>query len=144
MLINHEDPLLFRWNKIQALKIENVKLALDLAIDDFLWRSYVRYSDKYGMFYPNDEIWIPFERDLHKHILSLVTCLRVSEFVGFDSIEQYLPHRVAMQFRMDQDDPSYVARFNETEMRSDKNLYFPPRLFEADTLPHAMKSGGSN
>ena len=67
------------------------------------------------MFYPNDKIWVPFEKDLDKEMLSFVTCLRVSKLVGFESIEQYLPHRVAMQFGMDQDVPSYVVRFNETE-----------------------------
>ncbi|MCI13762.1 serine/threonine-protein phosphatase 7 long form-like protein, partial [Trifolium medium] len=95
----------FRWNKIQVLKIENVKLALDSAIDDFLWRPYVRYSDKYETFYPNDEIWVPFVKDLDKEMFSFVTCLRVFQLVGFESIEQYLPHRVAMQFGIDQDVP---------------------------------------
>jgi hypothetical protein len=110
-------------------------------MDDFLWRPYVRYSDKHGMFYPNDEIWLPFEKDLDKEMLSFVICLRVSELVGFDSIEQYLPHRVAMQFGIDQDVPGVVPRFNETKevawknhcrSISDKNLYFPSRFFEAD------------
>ncbi|XP_045822343.1 uncharacterized protein LOC123915246 [Trifolium pratense] len=141
MLINYADPLLFRWNKIQALKIENVKLALDSAIDDFLWRPYVRYSDKYRMFYPNDEIWVPFKKDLDKEMLSFFTCLRVSELVGFDSIEQYLPHRVAMQFGIDQDVPGVAPMVNETKeiawknhcrSISDKSLYFPSRFFEAD------------
>ncbi|PNX67362.1 hypothetical protein L195_g055588, partial [Trifolium pratense] len=58
-----------------------------------------RYSDNRGMFYPNDEIWIPFKKDLvDDQMLSFVISLRVSELVGFDSIEQYLPHRVTMQF----------------------------------------------
>jgi len=141
MLINYGNPFLFRWHKVKALKLDNVKLALDSAVDDFLWRPYVRYADNCGMFYPNDEICVPFNEDLDKKVLSFVTCLRVSELVGFDSIEQYLPHRVAMQFGMDQDVPRYVPRFNETKSVawenycrpvSDKNLYFPPRLFEAD------------
>ncbi|KAK2441342.1 serine/threonine-protein phosphatase 7 long form protein [Trifolium repens] len=148
MLIDRGDPLLFRWHKVRALKIDNVKLALDSAINDFLWRPYVRYADKCGMFYPNDEIWVPFEKDLDKEMLSFVTCLRVSELVGFESIEQYLPHRVAMQFGMDQDVPSYVPRFNETKFIawknycrpiSDKNLYFPPRLFEGDVTTRYAK-----
>ncbi|PNX59202.1 hypothetical protein L195_g051297, partial [Trifolium pratense] len=76
-----------------------VKLALDSATDEFVWRPYVRYSDNRGMFYPNDEIWIPFKKDLvDDQMLSFVISLRVSELVGFDSIEQYLPHRVTMQF----------------------------------------------
>ncbi|GAU20521.1 hypothetical protein TSUD_130790 [Trifolium subterraneum] len=148
MLINHGDPLLFRWHKVEASKIDNVKLALDLAIDHFLWRPYVRYADKCGIFYPNDEIWVPFEKDLDKEMLSFVRCLSVSELVGFESIEQYLPHRVAMQFGMDQDVPGYVPRFNETKFIawknycrpiSDKKLYFPPRLFEADVTTRYAK-----
>ncbi|XP_045822340.1 uncharacterized protein LOC123915242 [Trifolium pratense] len=144
MLINHGDPFLLRWHKVRSvqMKIDSVKLALDSATNDFLWRPYVRYSDKCEMFYQNDEIWIPFKKDLvDEQMLSFVISLRVSELVGFDSIEQYLPHRVAMQFGFDQDVPSYVPRFNETEEIAwknycrpiyDKKLYFPPRLFEAD------------
>ncbi|PNY11397.1 serine/threonine-protein phosphatase, partial [Trifolium pratense] len=148
MLTNHGDPLLFRWHKVKALKIDNVKLALDSASDDFLWRPYVTCADKCGMFYPNDKIWAPFEKDLDKEMLSFVTCLRVSKLVGFESMEQYLPHRVAMQFGMDQDVPSYVPRLNETKFIawknycrpiSDKKLYFPPRLFEADVTMRYAK-----
>lgn len=115
MLINHEDPLLFRWNKVQALKIDDVKLALDSAVDDFLWRPYGKYAYKCGMFYPKDEIWVPFSKELDKAMLSFAICMRVSEPVGFDSIEQYLPRRVAMQFGVGQDIPSYVPRLNETK-----------------------------
>ncbi|XP_045822339.1 uncharacterized protein LOC123915241 [Trifolium pratense] len=141
MLINHGDPLLFRWDKVKALKIDNVKLTLDSASDDFLWRPYVRFADKCGMFYPNDEILVPFKKDLDDQMVSFVICLRVSEFVGFDSIEKYLPHRVAMQFGIDQDVPSCVPRFNDTKEIAwknycrpifDKHLYFPSRFFEAD------------
>ncbi|CAJ2639716.1 unnamed protein product [Trifolium pratense] len=147
--INYGYPLLFRWHKVKALKINDVKLALDSAIDDFLWRPYVRYADKCEMFYPNDEIWIPFKKDLvDEQMLSFFISSRVSELVGFDSIEQYLPNRVAMQFGMDQDIPSYVARFNATNAIawenycrpiSDKKLYFPARLFEADVTTHYAK-----
>jgi hypothetical protein len=131
------------------MKIDSVKLALDSATNDFLWRPYVRYSDKCELFYPNDEIWIPFKKDLvDEQMVSFVISLRVSELVGFDSIEQYLPHRVAMQFGFDQDVPSYVPRFNETEVIawknycrsiSDKELYFPARLFEADVTTRYAK-----
>jgi len=41
MLINHGDPYLFRWHKVKDLKTDNVRLALDSTIDDFLWRPYV-------------------------------------------------------------------------------------------------------
>ncbi|XP_050877137.1 uncharacterized protein LOC127080889 [Lathyrus oleraceus] len=141
MMINHGDPLLFRWRKVKALKIDNVRLAIDSAINDFLWRPYVKYADKCGMFYGNDDILVPFKKVLvNRQMLSFVICMRVSELVGFDSIEQYLPHRVAMQFGLDQDVPSYVPRFNETKdiawknyyrPISDKTLNFPSRFFEA-------------
>jgi hypothetical protein len=80
---------------------------------------------------------------MDEQMRSFVICLRVSELVGFESIEQYLPHRVAMQFGFDQDVPGYVSRFNVTKAiawknysrplsDSDKNLYFPSRFFNAD------------
>jgi len=148
MLINHGDPFLFRWHKVKDLPIDNVRIALDSAGDDFLWRPYVRYADKCAVFYPNDEISVPLKIDLDNKMLSFVICLRCSELVGIDSIEQYLPHRVAMQFGMDQDVPSYVPRFNKTKviawknycrLISDKILYFPPRLFEADVTTRYVK-----
>ncbi|XP_061337338.1 uncharacterized protein LOC133284352 [Gastrolobium bilobum] len=142
-LINNGDPMLGRWHKVKALKFDNVRLALDLSIEDFIWRPYVRCADKCRLIYPENEIWVSSEKDLDKElIVSYVTCLRVSELVGTDSIiKQYLPHRVAMQFGMDQDVPGCVPRFNQTKTIawesycrpiSDGNLYFPSRLFEAD------------
>ncbi|WJX37770.1 hypothetical protein P8452_25502 [Trifolium repens] len=115
-LINYGDPLLLRWDMVKALKIENVRLALDSATDYFIWRPYVRYVEKYGMFYPNDEILLPLKKDLDKKILSFVISLRVSELVGFECIEQYLPHRVAMQFGIDQDVPGCVPRFSKANV----------------------------
>ncbi|XP_073224879.1 uncharacterized protein [Cicer arietinum] len=147
-LINNGDHVLLKWDMVKGLEIDNVRLALDSAVDDFLWRSYVGYADKCGVFYPIDECWIPFKKDLNKEMLSFVTCLRVSELVGFDSIEQYLPHRVSMQFGMDQDVPSYVPRFNETKNIawenycrpiSDRAFYFPSRFFEADVTARYTK-----
>ncbi|GAU47790.1 hypothetical protein TSUD_12750 [Trifolium subterraneum] len=122
-----------------------MRLELDSAIDDFIWRPYVRYADKCRMFYPNDETnLVPFKKDLmDEQMISFVLCLRVSELVGFESIEQYLPHRVATQFGLDRDIPGYVSRFNETKAiawknysrylpDSNKSLYFPSRFFQAD------------
>ncbi|WJX23743.1 hypothetical protein P8452_12932 [Trifolium repens] len=133
-LINNGDPLLLRWNMVKALKIKNVRLALDSATDYFIWRPYVRYVDKYGMIYPNGEILLPLKKDLDKKIISFVITLRVSELVGFECIELYLRHRVAMQFGIDQDVPGCVPRFNKTKTiawenycrtLSDTSLYFP-------------------
>ncbi|PNX59574.1 serine/threonine-protein phosphatase, partial [Trifolium pratense] len=141
-LIENEDHMLFRWHRVKPLKVDNVKLALDSANkDNFLWRPYVKYADKYGKFYPKDEVLVPVKKDLGKEILSFVICLRVSELIGFESIEQYQPHRVAMQFGLDQDIPGSVPRFNETKTNawnnycrpiSDTNVYFPSRCSEGN------------
>ncbi|XP_057433141.1 uncharacterized protein LOC130725961 [Lotus japonicus] len=136
------DPALFRWHKVSAMKIDNVRLALNSAMDDFLWRPYVRYGGKCRALYPENEIQISFEVDLDKELTSFVICMRVSELVGFDStIMQYFPYRVSMQFGMDQDIPGIVPVFKGTRATawenycrpiSHRNLYFPSRLFEAD------------
>jgi len=142
MLINHDDPCLFRWHKAESedLNVDNVRLELNSAKNHFLWRPYVRFAEKCELFYPNDGIWV-YNTDLDDKMLSFVRCTRVSELVGFDSVVQYLPHIVALQFGMDQDIPSDVPRFNETKSIawenyirpiSDENVCFPSRLFEAD------------
>ncbi|TQD90555.1 hypothetical protein C1H46_023901 [Malus baccata] len=72
----------------------------------------------------------------------LFRCLRVSELVGLNgTIEHYLPHRVAMQFRYDQDllgsvtqlkHNSDIAWKNYIEVTKKVKLYLPSRLFKAD------------
>ena len=68
-----------------------------------------------------------------------VWCLRACELVGLDCIEQYLPHRLAMQFGLDRDIPNFLPRANftwevawKTYNISLKNgrFYVPPRLFK--------------
>ncbi|XP_057420550.1 uncharacterized protein LOC130714643 [Lotus japonicus] len=126
-LTNDGGPVLFRWNKVKAMKIDNVRLVLDSAMDkdDFLWRPYVRYASIFE----------------DKELALFVTCVRVSELVGIDSsVMQYFPHRVAMQFGMDQGVPGCVPVFNGTKAIawenycrpiSDENLYFPSKVFKA-------------
>jgi len=131
-LIHIGDHVLLRWHKVKPLKIDNVRLALDSAIDDFIWRPYVRYPDMCRVFYPNEEIWVPYKKDLvDKQMLSFMICLRVSELVGFD-----------------QDVPGYVSRFNDSQVIAWKNysrpfydtsLYFPSRFFEADITTRYAK-----
>ncbi|KAH1198203.1 hypothetical protein GmHk_18G051817 [Glycine max] len=42
-LINHEKPMLCRWHKLNPLKIEGRRFALDSARDYFPWHPYVQY-----------------------------------------------------------------------------------------------------
>ncbi|KAJ0046034.1 hypothetical protein Pint_04185 [Pistacia integerrima] len=48
---------------------------------------------------------ISVDPNLSEELQSFAHCLTVSELLGFECIERYLPHRVAMQFGMDQDLP---------------------------------------
>jgi hypothetical protein len=41
--INNGDHVLLRWHMVKHLKIKNVRLELDSAINDFIWRPYVRF-----------------------------------------------------------------------------------------------------
>ncbi|KAG5027245.1 hypothetical protein JHK86_023159 [Glycine max] len=129
-LINHEDPMMFRWHKVKALKIDNVRLALESAMEHFCWRPYVQYAGKFKVFYPENETLVLIDTDLDKEptglLVSFATCLRVSLLVGIQStIKKYLPHRVAMQFGMDQDVPSCLPRFDGTKDFAWKNYCRP-------------------
>ncbi|XP_068498647.1 uncharacterized protein [Phaseolus vulgaris] len=147
--INPENPWLYRWHKVKPLKIDNARLALDSAMDHFRWRPYVQYAGRFKVFYPENETLVPLGKDLDKELVSFVTCLRVSVLVGFDStVKKYMPHRVAMQFGMDQDVPGCVPRFhgskefawkNYCRPISDTKLYFPARLFEGDVTTRYAK-----
>jgi hypothetical protein len=59
--------------------------------------------------------------------------LRVSELVGFDAIEQYLPHRVAMQFGMDHDVPS-SKRLNPLFGKTTAGPYLIKSIFQQNYL----------
>lgn len=143
-VLNYGDLRMARWDKVNGLKVENVRLSLELAGEGFLWRPYAMAMGgwKFPKFYSEKEIWVPVGvgPGLDEELLSFARCMRVSELVGFGCIEQYLPHRVAMQFGMDQDLPGFVPRLNEfpdiawndyCKPISDERLYIPPRLFKA-------------
>ncbi|XP_062186910.1 uncharacterized protein LOC133890527 isoform X2 [Phragmites australis] len=101
------EPMTARWHDLsRKLSPTLIREALSSG-DNFVWQPYatsvkkhtgwVRSSDLAG----NDELG------------SLAHCLRPCELVGMDCIEQYLPHRVARQFGLDQDVPGDVCRANQ-------------------------------
>ncbi|GJX59157.1 aminotransferase-like mobile domain-containing protein [Tanacetum coccineum] len=114
-----------RWEK-KKLHVENV----NSGFEDFCWQPYAENSDdKFGR-------WAIVGDCIDEELESWVRFIRVSELVGIDGkcIEQYLPHRVAMQFGMNQDVPGDVARVNEspelawrfyTRPIKDVEVYFP-------------------
>ncbi|XP_015954683.1 uncharacterized protein LOC107479053 [Arachis duranensis] len=146
-VIKSGEPIVTRWHEVKPAKLENVRAALNSSVDHFLWRPYARLaSGKYKVFYPEHEKWIQLGKDSDsvKELEAYASCLRVSELVGFGSdsiVKQYLPNRVALQFGLDQDIPACVQRLDKSEAMawenycrpiSERKLYFPSRLFEAD------------
>ncbi|WOG96285.1 hypothetical protein DCAR_0415619 [Daucus carota subsp. sativus] len=140
VVINTEEPRSARWNGVKIRKVRDVRKALDSEKDSFLWRPYVITSSNctWSKLYRDSEQWLVVESEDAE---SLARCLRVSELVGLDYIEQYLPHRVAMQFGLDQDIPPHVMRSNgspktawSTYKRSIRGtqLYIPPRHFQSN------------
>ncbi|GMY24752.1 serine/threonine-protein phosphatase 7 long form like [Fagus crenata] len=120
-LINYGDLRMARWDH----------LALDLAGESFQWRPYAMAVNdcNFPKFYAKKEMFISVGPGLDEELQSFARCLR------------YLPHRVAMQFGLDQDLPGCVDRLNETseiawnhysKPKHNMKLYVPSRLFEAD------------
>ncbi|CAH9135697.1 unnamed protein product [Cuscuta epithymum] len=146
----HERSRFARWDDVKM----SVKKNLEFVREDFIWRPYMFWA-RNSLLYKEDEEeerWILVgsgDEEVHE----FVRCLRVSELVGLEGcIEQYLPHRVAMQFGMDQDVPAFVARANEspgvawdcyTRPVLDMKLWVPSRRsFQSGVTTHYLRSWG--
>lgn len=105
-----------RWHGLKKLKVEDESKAIDFAGECFRWRPYatVLNNQSFCKFYKENEERVSVGSDMDKELESFARCLRVSMLVDLDRVEQYLPHRVAMQFGFDQDIPRWVAQSNET------------------------------
>ncbi|KAK7283594.1 hypothetical protein RIF29_13215 [Crotalaria pallida] len=103
-----------RWNNVKLPKVKDLNFTLDSAgaRNSFLWRPYKNSTP------------LAIENEMQ----SFALCLRVSDLVGLGCKEQYFPHRVAMQFGMDQDIPGMAATclknpwINYKKPLEDKNL----------------------
>nr|KJB32617.1 hypothetical protein B456_005G249100 [Gossypium raimondii] len=141
---------LVQWHDVSC-KVENVRLALELANGSFEWRPYTMQIDnwKQPKFYREKEFCIWTTARLDKELESFVRCLKVCELVGLDCIEQYFPHRVARQFGIDQDIPSCVpqskdqtpelAWLNYCESLTGVKLYIPSWLYKAGVTARYLK-----
>ncbi|CAL9017576.1 unnamed protein product [Prunus brigantina] len=147
--IKSSEPRMARWDKVNGVRVENLRRVLDSARENFLWRPYALVTDNWHIpkYYPQEEMWVLIGPDVDDELLSYVRCLRASELVGLYTIEHYLPHRVAMQFGYDQDLPCSVTRANRNldtawdynkEIKNVK-LYLPSRLVEADVTTKYLK-----
>ncbi|CAB4277784.1 unnamed protein product [Prunus armeniaca] len=116
--IKSSEPRMARWDKVNGVRVENLRRVLDSARENFLWRPYALVIDNWHFpkYYPQEE-------------------------------KYYLPQRVAMQFGYDQDPPCTVTRANHNSIsawdynKKIKNvkLYLPSRLVEADVTTKYLK-----
>ncbi|KAF3453493.1 hypothetical protein FNV43_RR03933 [Rhamnella rubrinervis] len=109
--ISNGEPRSARWHKLKYVNFDqNIRSAIECAGECFQWRPYAMAVKNWlpPKFYQDKEQWVSVDSSLDKELESFVRCLRVSMLVGLDYIQEYLPHRVAMQFGMDQDIPACV------------------------------------
>ncbi|KAH7861313.1 hypothetical protein Vadar_024481 [Vaccinium darrowii] len=140
-LLKPGEPRMAKWNKLKKKNIENVGLALSSSGEHFQWRPYAITEKNwvFPKFYKESEERVSVCLGMDEDFESFGLFLRPCELVGLDCLECYLPHRVAMQFGMDQDLPGLVTRLNGTPEIAWENytrpikerLYVPSRLFKS-------------
>ncbi|KAL5548310.1 hypothetical protein UlMin_003541 [Ulmus minor] len=140
----------FGWQKVEKRRLESIRKSLDSDGKEFLWRPYVRNCSTFGCarVYGEEEMLVSIGSGLDEETESFARCLRVSKLVGLDSVEEYLPHRVARQFGFDQDVPGWLVLSDRTPklawedyskpIGGDK-LYIPSRHFEGDVSIKYLK-----
>ncbi|KAL3503476.1 hypothetical protein ACH5RR_037925 [Cinchona calisaya] len=138
------DPRAARWHDVKRPDIGNVRPIIDSCGDIFLWRPYTLALDqwKFPEFYKEIEQWVDIGKCPDEALESFARFLRACVLVGIDCEEPYQPHRVAMQFGLDQDIPELVRRSIESPevawinyskpLNYGARLYLPARLFESD------------
>ncbi|XP_010276135.1 PREDICTED: uncharacterized protein LOC104610961 [Nelumbo nucifera] len=143
--LNQGKPRAAQWQDLKSeVEPETVRSVIASLPENFLWRPYVANlvsNWKPPSFYKEQEGWFLDCPDLNTELRSFARCLKACELVGLKCIEQYLPHRVAMQFGIDQDLPGRFTRCNATwedawrtydNPRRYARFYIPARLFESD------------
>ncbi|KMS98434.1 hypothetical protein BVRB_4g091320 [Beta vulgaris subsp. vulgaris] len=157
-LIEYGEPRLARWDGVNEVEIGNVRPMLQSAGHTFEWRPYCKNVENLALpsFYRENEECVIVGDGLDDDTKSLVRFLRVCELVGMDTIEQYNPNRVAMQFGFDQDVPKQVKRdlvgsdipkkaleqlawFSYINPIRDEILFVPSKLYEPQVTLRYLK-----
>ncbi|XP_027063169.2 uncharacterized protein [Coffea arabica] len=146
------EPRSARWHMLKKVGVKDVREALDSACESFQWRPYAIAVENWNIprFYKENEDYVTVDSGKDLVMESWVRCLRISELVGMDCLELYLPHRVAMQFGFDQDVPGFVKRSsncqpleiawsNYNRPIKDVKLHIPARLFESDVTTRYLE-----
>ncbi|XP_073005149.1 uncharacterized protein [Typha latifolia] len=135
------EPRAARWHDVgKKMDFSFVQVVLE-SPTEFLWRPYAVSLSNWckPKFYKESGAWIRGDAGRDEESRQFAHCIRACELVGLDCIEQYLPHRVAMQFGLNQDLPCSIPRANsnwevawETYDIAAKNVafYVPPHLLE--------------
>lgn len=102
------EPRAARFHKLNAkISISLVRSVLRLQ-DNFVWRPYIADLEnwRHPSYYKETKLLVFDYNDPDEELKSFARCLAACVLVGIDCKEEYLPHRVAMQFGFDQDLPA--------------------------------------
>ncbi|KAF6159299.1 hypothetical protein GIB67_032070 [Kingdonia uniflora] len=131
-------PRMARWHKLNSssdLKILRFHMS---SPKNFQIRPYMSFVENLTQpsFWKEQGEWVLGNINTEEELRSFSRCIRPCELVRLDFIEQYLPHRVGMQFGMDQDlpdgqqDVEYILALESTSKNLDKSFIKK----EVDTL----------
>ncbi|PNT77228.1 hypothetical protein BRADI_1g59641v3 [Brachypodium distachyon] len=98
------EPRAARWHDVSKKMSPTLIREVLSSGENFVWQPYTTSVQQHGGWVRGGDV----TKD--EKLLLLAHSLRACELVGMDCIEQYLPHRVAMQFGLDQDVPGDVHR----------------------------------
>nr|CAD1827972.1 unnamed protein product [Ananas comosus var. bracteatus] len=113
-LIEAGEPRAARWHDVGKKSELSFVNSIIKNPNEFRWRPYAADLSNWCKpdFYKDNGEWVRGESVRDEGLNSFAKCLRVCELVALDCIERYLPHRVAMQFGLDQDIPHSISRAN--------------------------------
>lgn len=129
------EPRAARWHKVNPrISLPDVRRDVNLP-KNFQWRPYAAdlTNWKHGSYYQASKLCF-FDKTTDQNLQSYIKCLCGAELVGLeDCKERYLPHRVAMQFGIDQDlpgDPAESSGLGCTSGAADDRFFVPAWSFE--------------
>ncbi|XP_042504181.1 uncharacterized protein LOC122080968 [Macadamia integrifolia] len=130
------EPRAALWSKLTTnMSIELVRLVMS-SPENYQWRPYAANLTNWCSppFYMEREEWVSQGPNGDVQLESFAHCFLASELVGIDGKEHYLPHRVAMQFGLDQDIPGHfgLTRGNCSEPLKFAMFFIPSRHFKSD------------
>ncbi|GMY31317.1 serine/threonine-protein phosphatase 7 long form like [Fagus crenata] len=125
------EPRVAQWHKLKStFSLPSVKWCVLKSVEDFEWRPYAADLENWChlSYYKEKEQLVIRNSSLDENFGSFLRCFCASELVGLGCTEKYMPHRVAMQFGMDQHLPGEFSDVNFAE----ENVHFviPPRSFQ--------------